>query len=353
MSEEKIPLNLSASEEKIPINLSASEEKIPLNLSATEEKLPSLTYNEKLDYIKNKYRQHINDRNCVYDLLLSDRLVIMRNVFETQKDENGQSVQCMVTRNNESRTGVFDQLYAVFRADRLQVCAIINVETLETEKVICDDDNYHDEDIAYCVGETVESDWFDSNPNNVYAGGLYYYKSIERAMLQRHGIVSGFTGNLIRWYDDGKKMAEETFVDGHREGVWPEWSPDGIKCIEENYLHGEKNGTWSCWYESEKIAWTKVYEDNGERYKFTAWYEDSGEKESEGIFIVNKGNQYDDKEDGPWTYWDIDGNKSEEYYVRGVKQNIKQFDLQKNKQLDSENNNLLSDKLTFVNLSLN
>jgi hypothetical protein len=102
----------------------------------------------------------------------------MRKIFGTQKNENDQFVQYMVTINNESRSDVHNPLYAVFRADELQVCAVINVETLETEEVICDDNNYYDEEIAYSVGETVKSDLFDSNPNNVRAGGIYYYKSI-------------------------------------------------------------------------------------------------------------------------------------------------------------------------------
>lgn len=249
----------------------------------------------------------------------------MRNVFETKQNDNDQYVQYRVTKNNESRTGVFDPRYAVFRADILQVCAIINVDTLETSEDICtdDNDNYYDEELVYERGKYIKSDFFDSEISNVRSGGIYYYKNIERAFLQRRRVVIGFTGRLMRWYDDGRKRAEETFIDGKREGAWSEWSPNGIRCIEEVYLHGEENGTWSCWYENKKIAWTKEYTDNGKRYKFISWYEDSGEKESEGMCIINERNCLDHKQDGLWTYWDTDRNKTTEYYVNGKKQNIK------------------------------
>ena len=115
--------------------------------------------NEKLNYIKTKYKRYINDSNCVYDLILNEWLIILRNVFRTYKNENDQMVQYRVTKNNESRVDIFDPLYATFRADILHVCKIINVETLEeTDECFYNDPNTKESTlIVFWVGENINA----------------------------------------------------------------------------------------------------------------------------------------------------------------------------------------------------
>lgn len=128
------------------------------------------------------------------------------------------------TITNESRTGVINPLCAKFRADKLKVTAIINVNTLCTIDSIT---NYYSQinhppwriaapiflateylvlETTYTVGEIAIPNSFDSNLSKVCTSGIHYFRSIEPAFYYRDS-PPGFKGLWPTWSDNGVRQS--------------------------------------------------------------------------------------------------------------------------------------------------
>ncbi|MHC4063464.1 MAG: toxin-antitoxin system YwqK family antitoxin [Planctomycetota bacterium] len=94
-------------------------------------------------------------------------------------------------------------------------------------------------------------------------------------------------GRYTRWYNNGQKEYEGTFIRGRNDGVATRWHRNGQKAIEEHYARGQRHGTRSSW------------DENGVKRK--------------------EEHHFEDKPDGVWTVWDEHGRlKWQGRFDRGI-----------------------------------
>ena len=82
-------------------------------------------------------------------------------------------------------------------------------------------------------------------------------------------------GTYARWYDNGRKEFEATFIQGRNHGRATRWHRNGQKSVEEHYVYGKRHGTRRTW------------DENGVKRK--------------------EEHHVDDEPDGIWTVWDKHG----------------------------------------------
>lgn len=183
------------------------------------------------------------------------------------------------TKTNEKRQNVINPKCAKFRANKLKVIKIINVDDPSiTKKHILN--KFNNNELCYRVGDTVISDLYDENINVTCSHGIHYFKTI-RAAYFYESIPTKHCGKWIEWHDNGNKSETGEYLNGKQIGSWISWYDNGTKNITGNYLNGEKNGKWTQWY-------------------------DSGNKREEGAYLNGERN-------GRWIFWNKNGKKSEEH----------------------------------------
>jgi len=89
----------------------------------------------------------------------------------------------------------------------------------------------------------------------------------------------GFTGRLVKKYENGQKKEETNYKDGKKDGVFTFWFENGQKKLEGKFKNGKDVGLWTGWHK------------NGQ--KGLEWNLKNG------------------KEDGLLTIWDEEGNVTE------------------------------------------
>ena len=173
---------------------------------------------DRLDRLKEECKEYLNNPEYVYKFC-SDCIVIMQKLQDT------------IT--NENRINVRNQLYAKFRANKLFVVKIINIDNMKyIDEII---NNYYDIKIIYKCNEIVVPDKFDEDIDKVCSSGIHYFKSIDPAFYYRDKPPKDFTGKWIRWYENGNKRNECEYIDGKETG----------KCI-ELYEDGNKRSEGEC-----------------------------------------------------------------------------------------------------------
>jgi hypothetical protein len=95
------------------------------------------------------------------------------------------------TRTNEKRRGIHDSKFAKFRADKLKVIEIFDVNNLNVDRKsitnVYTDNKYEGYDdvifhkIVYTVGDIVYPDFYDEAIENVCSNGIHYFKSFDTA----------------------------------------------------------------------------------------------------------------------------------------------------------------------------
>lgn len=65
-------------------------------------------------------------------------------------------------------------------------------------------------------------------------------------------------------YSDNNLIAEGSYDDGQRDGLWIIWYKNGQKKEEGHYSGGEKQGMWTQWNEDGTLMWKGLWE-NGKR----------------------------------------------------------------------------------------
>lgn len=58
-----------------------------------------------------------------------------------------------------------------------------------------------------------------------------------------------------QWHRNGRLRCEQEFVAGVRHGLRRVWDPEGRLRIEEHYAHGKPDGTWTIWAADGRIKW--------------------------------------------------------------------------------------------------
>lgn len=167
------------------------------------------------------------------------------------------------TITNEERKNVVDNKYAKFRANALQVIAIINMNSCERRNSITNIfTSKHSGQIKliYEVGKVVECNEFDKNLDDVCSGGVHYFKTILPAYYYDKSSY-GYNGVLIRWYGNGRMKTYEQYKNGFNDGIRKEWYENGIKKTVCNYIDGVKYGKAIGWYENGKKSFEKTFVD--------------------------------------------------------------------------------------------
>jgi len=203
-----------------------------------------------LEKIKKKYEKYIGP-NYVYkkciDFLAKNLSMKWLVILEKIKG----------TKTNEGRFRVVNRAYAKFRADKLRVIKIINVNNPNlTKKYIVN--IFNDIKIRYKVGKITYPNKYDENIDVICSSGIHYFNTIDPAYFYIENPVN-HTGYVYEWKDNGEIRYEGLTLKGIMNGKWTFWHSHGIKSSEGEYLKGQKNGIWICWYENGKRKAKETY----------------------------------------------------------------------------------------------
>lgn len=167
-----------------------------------------------------------------------------------------------------------------------------------------------------------------------YGDFAYYYESGKLKAVSKYS-DDGAICKVNSFFENGNPMAEGTYVNQKKDGVWIFYSDiDGKKVAQENYKMGElegrkisfypetgetaelifykdgiKNGLFQKYFEGGQIMVVGKYIDDKLDGEYTVYYE-SGKVKIHGFY--NKGIQT-----GNWEYYDENGNPvSEDIYFK-------------------------------------
>lgn len=198
----------------------------------------------QLETIETELRDYTNQEQYVYKLCLGHYLVVMRKLDDS--------------KTNESRTNIYNLMYAKCRANKLEVCRIIDIDSLLDVKQI--ENHYDQKRLEYKVGNVVYPDYYDSNLQNVCSGGVHYFKRLKRAYYYRDR-PHGWIGDWEEWDDDGRGLGRICYLKGgtvqrysnnkkstERTGPHVVVSRKGTIICQGQYKNGQKEGLWVEWY---------------------------------------------------------------------------------------------------------
>lgn len=267
--------------------------------------------NSLLEPILNVCKKYTNDELYVYKVCCD----ILSN--ESNKD----NIKWLVvmkklddTKTNEGRKNIVNKDCAKFRANKLLVVKIININkpSLSKKYIV---NKYQDyKSIRYEVGKIVIPNEYDENIENVNSGGIHYFRTILPAFYRRD-TPDDYSGNSIEWYENGQKESEGLYVDGYKFGKWTKWYENGQKEDEGEYNEfGYASGFWTEYYENGQKKSCGNYDNGYKIGNWITWQCDCGQKRTEG--------EYDEEglRTGVWTEWSCSGKKkSEGKYIEGEK----------------------------------
>lgn len=306
------------------------------NASETSNETKTDTNDSKESRISNGYvekilakcAKYINDQQIVYkmsydltDNRTTEWLVVMQKLQDTSLESN-----FTLTKTNENRKGIVDKSYANFRANKLKVIEIFKMSDPEIsrEHII---NTYMNKKVTYCVNQIVEPDFYDDNIENVYSGGIHYFKTPQGAIYYMN-YPKKFTGKWSSYYSNGQKIQEGEVVNGKLSGHYIKFNYIGEKCLECYYDNGKLSGKYTkyyangekyteCYYKNEKLSGKYIeFHANGEKYiechyddniasgTYKSWYY-NGKKQTEGEYLNGM-------QTGVWIVYDCDGNKESE-----------------------------------------
>lgn len=204
--------------------------------------LSEISWNETFAKIKNKCKEiedsEDNDSDdIVYKKITNvyhSWIIIMKKIPKTKLSEG--------TITNEEREGIKDKTRAKFRANKLKVIGIINIENpSEKESKIIG--SYNKLCTIYEIGRNVYPDSFNYNLDIVCTNGIHYFKSLEPALFYDVA-PSKYTGFFTNWYNSGEKSGEGPMLNGKRHGYWKFFWDDGRKKSMGHFVNGNENGIW-------------------------------------------------------------------------------------------------------------
>lgn len=96
----------------------------------------------------------------------------------------------------------------------------------------------------------------------------------------RKGVVIGPDGRPVnhgryeRWFENGQKEYEATFIRGKKHGTATRWHRNGQKWIEEHYLNGQRNGISRTWDQKGNLRKQEEHLNGKPNGVWTVWYAD-------------------------------------------------------------------------------
>ena len=110
-----------------------------------------------------------------------------------------------------------------------------------------------------------------------------------------------YTGEYLKWHENGQKQEEGTYKDGKEDGRWMLYDENGQKEFDTTYKDGKEDGLETLWYENGQKATEAMHKAGKKNGLATLWYE-NGQKWNE---ITYK----DGNPDGRFTGWHESGEK--------------------------------------------
>jgi antitoxin component YwqK of YwqJK toxin-antitoxin module len=234
------------------------------------------------------------------------------------------------TLTNENREDIEDPNHALFRADKLFIVSIFNMN--DSEKVIesIEDFNKYISDSFYyskekqdieksenfSIGKIKISDYYDQDiESTVFSHGIHYYKTLETVFYNRTDLNDiMYTGKFMSWYPNGSIKIEGNYDAGYKVGNWIEYYENGNIKSEKEYsfdvLDGKyieyANGNYEC-KNCDNSSHIQVSGRYIKNRKNGIWIENY----SNG-FVKSRGEYIDYCKNGQWTYWDPTGKKRAE-----------------------------------------
>jgi hypothetical protein len=161
-------------------------------------------------------KEYLTDDLCVYKLccnVLDDDNNI-RKWFVVMK-------KTAETKTNENRSDVFDKDHANFRANKLIVIEIMNVDNPSIKKDFIIN-KYDTIETKYEVGKDIIPDKYDDDIKNVCSNGIHYFKTPITAYYHR-SVPYNYTGHWIEWYMDGQRYEDGEYENRMKIKKWTKW----------------------------------------------------------------------------------------------------------------------------------
>jgi len=119
-------------------------------------------------------------------------------------------------------------------------------------------------------------------------------------------------GKHTKYYENEQIEEEGYYKDGEMDGKWTYYNEDGEKHSEINYKNGIKDGLFIIWTDNGIIFREEyLYKDDERNGLYTNWIIGGT---SDWKHIV--GNYKDDKKDGEWIHYRLEGEKFIEQYFK-------------------------------------
>ena len=102
----------------------------------------------------------------------------------------------------------------------------------------------------------------------------------DRTVRLRKEVIRNLEGELVnhgtytRWYDNGRKEYECTFIRGQKHGITTMWHRNGRKWTETHHVHGKRHGLSTTWDTAGRKRREESYADDRPHGTWTVWQED-------------------------------------------------------------------------------
>uniref|UniRef100_A0A6C0EA05 Uncharacterized protein n=1 Tax=viral metagenome TaxID=1070528 RepID=A0A6C0EA05_9ZZZZ len=165
-----------------------------------------------LEQISDKLKVYIENPLCVFKKC-DDSIVVLRKLEDTVTDE--------------LRSNIVQRNFATFRANKLYVEKIIDIETLE-DVIEVINTIYPHKHLTYIEGKVIEEKHFHLTNTE----GIYYFLTLEPAYSIGYQKA---THKVLWWYYNGNKMYEAEYKNGEKHGKYTHWNVDGT--IKESHYY--------------------------------------------------------------------------------------------------------------------
>lgn len=263
---------MDSPENLVIIDLSSTDKNIDI---AEKEYVNFFNINKTLDLlsaIKIFYNYYITDSNYIYKSCESYIVVLKKIMDETFK-------------TNENRSGIINENYAKFRANKVEVVSIFN-KGLFTYQIDNIQNSHYPKKINYKVGAIIEINNFNDDNNIICAAGIHYYKTIDSAFYFNFYeiiLTNKLSQNYYEWHDNGSLSLECTFLNGMLHGKYQKWDKNGTKTYDYVYHYDKLNGRYQKWYPNGNLMIDCKYKNDVLVDIYVEYY-DNGNKSIEIIY---------------------------------------------------------------------
>ncbi len=171
--------------------------------------------------------------------------------------------------------------------------------------------------------------------DNIPKGVFKYYYEDGKVRLELTYSADGKAAIATNFYPTGKKMAEGSYIETKKDGLWKYYNDLEILSAEETYVKGSPDGIWKTYYDDGKLLEERPYK-NGVKEGVTKQYFMDGKLKSEVNFVKGKNEGFarfyftdgkpmvfgqfkNDLKTGLWVTFKENGGKvSEAEYVDGI-----------------------------------